>query len=120
MDAAAPINDLVGMQKERNAQFLIAEVEEVMIPQPAAGLPPEEAKPIEEGKYIVEEKQNVESEVKVETKEYTIQKNDSLWSIAQHELGSGHRWKYLYELNKDRIKNPDKLKAGQVIVIPVE
>lgn len=119
LDAVAPLNDLVGMQKDRNAQFLIAEVEEVMIPQPGE-LPSQEIKPIEEGKYLLEKEENVESEVKVETKEYTIQKNDSLWGIAERELGSGHRWKYLYELNKDRIKNPNKLKAGEVIVIPVE
>jgi nucleoid-associated protein YgaU len=35
-------------------------------------------------------------------------------------MGSGNRWKYLYELNKEVIKNPDKLKAGVVIKIPVE
>jgi len=118
LDAVAPITDLVGMQKDRNAQFMIAEVEEVMIPY--EGKPPEEAKPIEEGKFIEEKKENVESEVKVSTKEYTIQKNDSLWKIAEKELGSGHRWKYLYELNKDIIKNPNKLKAGQKIIIPIE
>jgi len=118
LDAVAPITDLVGMQKDRNAQFMIAEVEEVMIPY--EGKPPEEAKPIEEGKFIEEKKENVESEMKVSTKEYTIQKNDSLWKIAKEELGSGHRWKYLYELNKDRIKNPNKLKAGQKIIIPIE
>jgi len=118
LDAVAPITDLVGMQKDRNAQFMIAEVEEVMIPY--EGKPPEEAKPIEEGKFIEEKKENVESEVKVSTKEYTIQKNDSLWKIAEKELGSGHRWKYLYELNKDRIKNPNKLKTGQKIIIPIE
>jgi len=118
LDAVAPITDLVGMQKDRNAQFMIAEVEEVMIPY--EGKPPEEAKPIEEGKFIEEKKENVESEVKVSQKEYTIQKNDSLWKIAEKELGSGHRWKYLYELNKDRIKNPNKLKAGQKIIIPIE
>ena len=28
--------------------------------------------------------------------------------------------KYLYEMNKDKIKNPNKLKAGVKIVIPVE
>ena len=119
LDAVAPLNDLVGMQKERNAQFLIAEVEEVMIPQPSE-LASEEVKSIEEGKYLLEKKENVESQVQVQTKEYTIKKNDSLWSIAEHELGSGHRWKNLYEFNRDRIKNPNKLKAGQVILIPVE
>lgn len=120
LDATAPVTDLVGMQKDRNAQFMIAEVEEVMLPYNG---PPQEvtnAKPIEEGKYLVEEQQKVESEVKVSTREYVIQKNDSLWKIAQKEMGSGNRWKYLYELNKDKIKDPNKLKAGVTIIIPVE
>lgn len=34
LDAVAPLSDLVGMQKDRNAQFVIAEVEEVMLPYP--------------------------------------------------------------------------------------
>jgi len=118
LDAIAPVTDLVGMQRDRNAQFMIAEVEEVMLPY--TGMPPEEAKPIEEGRYILEKEEQVESEVKVSTKEYIIKKSDSLWKIAEKEMGSGHRWKYLYELNKNRIKNPKKLKAGQKILIPVE
>ena len=120
LDAVAPITDLVGMQKDRNAQFMIAEVEEVMIPAPDLLQIQQEAKPVEEGKYIIEKEEHVESAVKVSQKEYIIQKNDSLWKIAEKELGSGHRWKYLYELNKDRIKNPNKLKAGQKIIIPIE
>ncbi len=117
LDAVAPVTDLIGMQKDRNAQFMVAEVEEVMIPSPDI---PEEAQKIEDNKYIKEETEKVEGAVKVSTKEYTIQKNDSLWKIAEKELGNGNRWKYLYELNKDRIKNPDKLKAGTVITIPIE
>jgi LysM repeat protein len=128
LDAVAPITDLVGMQKDRNAQFMIAVVEEVMLPAPAAaGQPvneasvvPPDAQKIEEGKYIEETKEEVASEVKVSTKEYTVQKGDSLWKIAEKELGSGHRWKYLYELNKDRIRNSNKLKAGQRLIIPIE
>ncbi|MBI3990784.1 MAG: OmpA family protein, partial [Candidatus Omnitrophica bacterium] len=52
LDAVAPITDLVGMQKDRNAQFMIAEVEEVMIPYPGETQEIEvpEAKKIEEGK----------------------------------------------------------------------
>lgn len=34
LDAVAPLLDLAGMQKDRNAHFVIAEVEEVMIPYP--------------------------------------------------------------------------------------
>lgn len=120
LDATAPVTDLVGMQKDRNAQFMIAEVEEVMLPYEG---PPKDisgAKPVEEGKYMVEEQQKVESEVKVSTRDYVIKKNDSLWKIAQKEMGNGNRWKYLYELNKKVIKDPNRLKAGVTITIPVE
>lgn len=122
LDAVAPITDLVGMQKDRNAQFMIAEVEEVMIPYPGETQEIEmpEAKKIEEGKYLIEEEKHVESAVKVNTKEYTIQKGDNLSKIAKEQLGAAHRWKYLYELNKDRIKDPNKLKPGKKIIIPIE
>lgn len=128
LDAIARVTDLVGMQKDRNAQFMIAEVEEVMLPTPESAIQgqepaltiPEGAQQVEEGKYVQETEETVEGEVKVDTKEYTVQKGDSLWIIAQKELGSGHRWKYLYELNKDKIKSPKKLRVGQTIVIPVE
>ena len=127
LDAIAPVTDLVGMQKDRNAQFMIAEVEEVMIPYPgefqtAGGLPEtiEEARPIEEGRYLIEKEENIESEIKVYTKEYVTQKGDTLWKIAERECGNGYRWKNIYELNKDKIKDPNRLKANQRIVIPVE
>ncbi len=120
LDAVAPVKDLLGMQKDRNAQFMVAEVDEVNIP--ANQVPSEKAnlQVSDDGKYIIEEKETVESGVKVSTKEYTIQPNDSLWRIAQREMGNGNRWQYLYELNKDIIKNPNKLKKGTVIIIPIE
>lgn len=132
LDAVSPVTDLFGMQKDRNAQFMVAEVEEVMIPYEGRGdkIPAEpQGKKIvltddnvssPEASVIEEKEETVESEVKVSTEEYTIKKGDSLWKIAEKELGSGHRWKYLYELNKDRIKNPNKLKAGKKIIIPIE
>lgn len=121
LDAVAPVTDLVGMQKDRNAHFMIAEVEEVMIPYPEK-IEEEnlEVKPLQEGKYLLEKEEAVESAVKVSVRKYTIKKNDSLWSIAKEQLGSSYRWKYLYEFNKDKIKNPNKLEAGTVIDIPVE
>jgi len=119
LDAVAYVTDLEGMQKDRNAQFMIAEVEEVMLPY--SGAPQEaEARPLEEGKYIIEKKEVVEAEVKVSTREYTIRKGDTLSKIAKEQLGAAHRWKYLYELNKDVIKDPNKLRPGKKIVIPVE
>jgi outer membrane protein OmpA-like peptidoglycan-associated protein/LysM repeat protein len=130
LDAIAPVSDLVGMQKDRNAQFMIAEVEEIMLPY-TGGASGEMASSVQETsqpatststqeKKVVEEKQEIESQIKVSTKEYTVKKGDSLWGIAEKEMGNGYRWKYLYELNKDRIKNPNRLKAGTKIIIPVE
>ena len=119
LDAIAPITDLIGMQKDRNAQFMIAEVQEVMIPAP--GKPKEmQAKQIGEDKFLIEQEEEIESEIKVSTREYVVQKNDTLSKIAQEQLGKASRWKYLYELNKDRIKDPNKLQAGQKIIIPIE
>lgn len=130
LDAIAHVTDLVGMAKDRNAQFMIAEVEEVMIPaggglsQPvgssttsSTGAMTQETG---EGKVIEQAEEEVASEIKVSTKDYAVQKNDTLWKIAAKELGSGHRWKNIYELNKKKIKNPNKLKPGITIVIPVE
>jgi len=120
LDAVAPINDLVGMQKDRNAQFMIAEVEEIMMPAIKFSDIQEGAKQIEENKFIIEKEEKLETAVKVSTRDYIIQKGDSLSEIAQRELGGGHRWKYLYELNKNVIKDPNKLRVGQKIIIPVE
>lgn len=111
LDAMAPTNDLVGMQKDRNAQFMIAEVEEVMIPAEKAALFQDK---------VIEEKQEVESAVRVDSKDYVIQAGDSLWKIAEREYGNGRQWKRIYEFNKDVISNPDRPKKGTKIRIPIE
>jgi len=119
LNAAAPVTDLVGMQKDRNAQFMVAEIDDVMLPYqgPPKGL---KALKVGEGTYLTQEHTTVESDVQVSTREYVIQDGDTLSKIAHKELGSGHRWNFLYQFNKDRIKNPDKLKPGQKILIPIE
>ncbi len=119
LDAVAPVTDIVGMQKDRNAQFMIAEVEEVMIPYPDIA-DSRGVKKIGEDKFLMQEEKKIESAIKVTTREYVIQEGDSLSKIAKEQLGAAHRWQYLYEINKDRIKDPHKLKKGQKIIIPVE
>ncbi len=119
LDAIAPVTDLVGMQKDRNAQFMVAEVEEVMIPYSGefkvAG-----AKPIAEGKYLLEKSEQLESQIQVSTRPYVIKQGDTLRKIAQEQLGGSYRWQYLYEFNKKDIKDPNALEAGTTIIIPVE
>ena len=47
---------------------------------------------------------------------YTIQKGDTLWAIAQKQLGAGKRVPAIVALNPGL--NPAKLKPGQVIKLP--
>ncbi len=111
MDALAPSNDIVGMQRDRNAQFMVAEVEEVMIPASQASLYQDKT---------IEEKEEIEGAIKVDTKDYVIQSGDTLWAIAKREYGDGRQWKRLYEFNKDVIADPNKPHKGTRIKIPIE
>lgn len=49
---------------------------------------------------------------------HIVEQDETLYMIAQNELGDGERWKELAELNADRIANPDLLYPGQEIVLP--
>ena len=51
-------------------------------------------------------------------RDYEIQRGDILSKLAARFMGTGNRWKELYELNKDVIDDPDKLKEGTVIRVP--
>lgn len=56
---------------------------------------------------------------KPKTTGYTVIRGDSLWKIAQRELGSGDRWRDIYEKNKSVIgANPNLIKPGQKLVMP--
>lgn len=51
-------------------------------------------------------------------KTYTVQAGDCLWNIAKKHLGDGSRWPEIYNLNKDKIKNPNLIYGGQVLTMP--
>lgn len=53
-----------------------------------------------------------------QAKTYTVQSGDCLWNIAKKQLGDGGRWKEIHNLNLDKISNPNKIHAGQVLVMP--
>lgn len=119
LDAIANARDLEGLQRDRNAHFIVAEVEEVMLPYqgPPQGI---QSVQINENTYLTQTKVSLESDVQVSTREYVIKKNDTLSEIAKAELGNPNRWTFLYEFNRDRIKDPHRLQPGQKILIPVE
>jgi LysM repeat protein len=49
---------------------------------------------------------------------YTVKSGDCLWNIAKKYLGDGSRYNEIYNLNKDKIKNPNLIYAGQVLTLP--
>ncbi len=53
-------------------------------------------------------------------REYKVQANDTLQKISQMFYGTMHKWKKIYEANKDQLKGPDKIKPGQVLRIPAD
>lgn len=49
---------------------------------------------------------------------HTVRKGDTLWDIAGVKLGDSRKWPVLFALNKDQIKNPDRIYPGQVLTLP--
>lgn len=116
LDAVAPVTDIVGMQKDRNVHFVVAEVEEIQVPESQK----EQMTAQQSSQTMIEEVQHIETPVRVQIKEYVVQKNDSLWKIAEKEYGDGNQWRRLYEFNRKRLRDSQTLKPGQVLEIPIE
>jgi len=53
-------------------------------------------------------------------KTYRVRRGDSLSSIAQLIYGSKSKWQLIYSENRDILKRPDSLRAGQILIIPVD
>jgi nucleoid-associated protein YgaU len=49
---------------------------------------------------------------------YTVVAGDSLSKIAKKLYGDGKKWRKIYEVNRDVIKNPDLIQPGWVLKIP--
>lgn len=49
---------------------------------------------------------------------YTVGKNDTLQKISKKFYGTTKKWPKIYEANKDVLRSPDKLYAGQTLKIP--
>jgi nucleoid-associated protein YgaU len=46
---------------------------------------------------------------------YTVKAGDTLSAIAKEQLGSAGAYMKIFEMNKDQLKDPDKIKPGQVL-----
>jgi LysM repeat protein len=51
-------------------------------------------------------------------KTYTVQAGDTLSKIAKQHLGNANDYNRIFELNRDQLSDPDKIKPGQVLKLP--
>ena len=52
------------------------------------------------------------------TKTYTVKAGDTLSHIAKEHLGNAGAYLQIFELNKDQLTDPDKIKPGQILRLP--
>ena len=51
-------------------------------------------------------------------KTYTVQAGDTLSKIAKTHLGDANAYMRIFDANKDKLSDPDKIQVGQVLTIP--
>lgn len=49
---------------------------------------------------------------------HSVQRKDTLYSLARLYYNDHRQWKKIYEANRDRIANPNMIKVGMNLVIP--
>ena len=49
---------------------------------------------------------------------YTVVAGDSLSKIAKREYGDANKWRAIFEANRDKLEDPDRIYPGQVLTLP--
>jgi LysM repeat protein len=52
------------------------------------------------------------------TRSYTVRSGDTLSKIAKEFYGNANEYNRIFEANRDKLQNPDKIQVGQQLVIP--
>ena len=50
--------------------------------------------------------------------QYTVGQNDTLQTISKKFYNSYSKWQKIYEVNKEKIKDPNRIRRGVVLTIP--
>ncbi len=103
------VNQLTG-----ELQMAKLEIQTLKTPAPAAG---EAVTAAAENEQTATEP--ADGTVTRDTKLYTIESGDSLWSIAQNQLGDGNRFKEILKLNP-KISAKSNLAVGAQLKIPAK
>jgi|SRR6185436_10322521 len=53
-----------------------------------------------------------------QTRSYTVKAGDTLSKIAKAHYGDANQYTKIFEANRDKLEDPDKIFPGQVLVIP--
>jgi len=53
-----------------------------------------------------------------QTRSYTVKAGDTLSKIAKAHYGDANQYAKIFEANRDKLKDPDKIFPGQVLTIP--
>lgn len=56
------------------------------------------------------------SQLRIRT--YRVERGDTLASIATEICKDAGMWRKIYEANRDKLRSPDDIKVGQILVIP--
>ncbi len=56
--------------------------------------------------------------VQAPARTHRVASGDTLWHIAQRHLGDGERWREIFNMNREKIGNPNLIFPGQVLRIP--
>ncbi|HXE12652.1 MAG TPA: LysM peptidoglycan-binding domain-containing protein [Bryobacteraceae bacterium] len=52
------------------------------------------------------------------SRSYTVKPGDTLSKISKEFYGDPNRYQKIFEANRDKLENPDKIRAGQELTIP--
>jgi nucleoid-associated protein YgaU len=53
-----------------------------------------------------------------QSRTYTVQNGDSLSKISQQFYGNANEYMKIFNANRDRLEDPNKIRAGQQLIIP--
>lgn len=58
------------------------------------------------------------TQTRFDTESFSVEPGQSLWTIAESQLGNPYLWPVLYHLNQDKLENPNFLPADSDILLP--